>query len=273
MFFQTLNDVVSCLNASQITAERFVWTDSWNEHRERLKIEKETNRRLSLVSPSYRILLQELGLASKGETFRFVARACETKNYICEKNGYRLEPFQTEIFRAIIASRLDRIFGSDASRHRLQALETLGVVSNDDVNRYRSDPTGSVAQKLNSLCEEYSRKYIVVKAPRRSGKNFAAQIAVVALLIHEANVTVVNWAQSMACAMLNCEEITKLLEVCKSKYPALSYRSTKEGVVVWPRRGMQSTLRVKPNTANVSINTLYDIVINHLCALCNERRR
>ena len=197
-----------------------VWTDSWKEYRDREKREEDTNRRLSVIRPAFRVLMRELNVSSKSETYHFVERACDTKRYICEKKGYRLEPFQNEIFRAIIASRLDRIFGSDASRHRLRALETLGVVSTDDATRYRSDPSGNIATKLSRLCEEFSRKYIVVKAPRRSGKNLVSQIAVVALLIHEPNVTVVNWAQSMTCAMLNCEEILKLLEICKAKYPA-----------------------------------------------------
>jgi len=241
--------------------KRVVWKDSWNEHRECEKREQEANRRLSVIRPSFRVLMKELNVSSKSETYHFVEQACETKRYICEKKGYRLEPFQNEIFRAIVASRLDRIFGSDAPRHRLRALETLGVISNDDATRYRSDPTGNIAKQISRLCEEFSRKYIVVKAPRRSGKNLVSQIAVVALLIHEPNVTVVNWAQSMSCAMLNCEEILKLLEICKIKYPALNYRRTKEGIVVWPRRGLRSTLKVKPNTANVSFSLTNYIIL------------
>lgn len=229
-----------------------IWIDSFNEYLEFEKHREATDRRLSVIQPSFRVLLTEMNATSKSETEHFVNRACETKRYICERKGYRLEPFQNEIFRAIIASRLDRVFGTESSTQRLKALETLGVVSSEDASRYRSDPTGNIAKKLSSLCEEFSRKYIVVKAPRRSGKNLVSQIAVVALLIHEPNVTVVNWAQTMSCAMLNCEEILNLLEICKAKYPALDYRRTKEGVVVWPRRGLRSILRVKPNTANVS---------------------
>jgi hypothetical protein len=253
MFSSTIEATIVSSGPFDAGGKNAVWADSWNEYRESEIREEETNRRMCVVRPSFRVLMQEMNVASKSEAYHFVERACETKRYICEKKGYRLEPFQNEIFRAIIASRLDRVFGSDASRHRLRALETLGVVSNDDTTRYRSDPTGNIARKLSRLCEEFSRKYIVVKAPRRTGKNLVSQIAVVVLLLHEPNVTVVNWAQSMACAMLNCEEILKLLDICKSKYPALNYRSTKEGVVVWPRRGLRSTLRVKPNTANVSI--------------------
>lgn len=234
-----------------------VWAESWKEHEKREKLENEMNKRLTAIQPSFRVLMKELNLASKSETYHFVEHACETMNYICQRKCYRLEPFQHEIFRAIISSRLDRVFGSDASRHRLRALETLGIVSSDDAIRSRMDPGGIEACKIKRLCEEFSRKYIVVKAPRRSGKNLISQIAVVVLLIHEPNVTVVNWAQSMACAMLNCEEILNLLEICKSKFPALDYSSSKEGVVVWPRRGLRSTLRVKPNTANVSCYFLF----------------
>ena len=237
---------------SEDGTRRAVWTDSWNEYRAQRKQRDNNDRRLSLIRPSYRVLMTELNMSLKSETHRFIERACETKRYICDKKGYRLEPFQNEIFRAIVASRMDRIFGADASKHRLGALETLGVVSSEDVAQYRYDPGGNTAKRLNRLCDEFSRKYIVVKAPRRSGKNLVSQIAVTALLVHEPNVTVVNWAQTLSCAMLNCEEILQLLEICKVKYPALDYRRTKEGIVVWPHRGLRSILRAKPNTANVS---------------------
>ncbi len=245
MFTGSLEAALS--NAGNVT--KALWSEPYREYQEEEARQRDRRVFLQNLQPAHRVLGQSLLQGSRNDTFQFVKRSCDTRDFICESRGCRLEPFQKEIFCAIVASRLDRVFGTDASNHRLVALQLLGVLTADDVASYRRNPTSA---RVNALIEEYSRKCIVVKAPRRSGKNFAAQIAVVALLLHEPDVRVVNWAQSVHCAMLNCEEIVRLLDVCKAKNPGISYRVVKEGLNVYPCKGRKSIFRVKPNTANVS---------------------
>ena len=42
-----------------------VWTESWKDHQKREKLENEMNKRLTVIQPSFRVLMKELNLASK----------------------------------------------------------------------------------------------------------------------------------------------------------------------------------------------------------------
>lgn len=237
---------------------RAPWTDACEEHERSVREASNLVDRMQTVIFSRDVLLAEFTLSLNVQRSRFVDDTCHTRDYICRRKGIRLEPFQLGIFNAVVASRLDRIYGVNVHKYRLEGLAKLGVISDVDFARFsRNQVTTELSNRLAAICEEYSRKYIVVKAPRRSGKNVAAQIAVTSLLVHEPNVVVVNWAQNIRCAELNCEQIGDLLQICRDKYLGLEFQSAKECLTVYPKVGSRSTLRIKPNTANVSILIIF----------------
>jgi hypothetical protein len=260
MFSLSANDVLDGLPRDVHGA----WTSACNEHERAVSEASELEDRVQWVNFSQDVLLAEFTLSLNSQRSSFVDDACNTRDYICRRKGLRLEPFQREIFNAVVASRLDRVYGVNSHKYRIKGLAKLGVINDNDFARFsRNDVSKDFSRRLAEICEEYSRKYIVVKAPRRSGKNVAAQIAVATLLVHEPNVVVVNWAQNIRCAELNCEQISDLLNICRDRYPGLEVQTAKDCLTIYPKVGSRSTLRIKPNTANVSIH-LYYINIFHI---------
>lgn len=185
----------------------------------------------------------------------FIKSCWQTIQFLCRRNGIALEFFQIELIRSVLFSRIPKIYGHSCLTQKVEALEGLGVISPEEKNIFLQGQNIRVNAYVNSKIEEYSKRYVVVKAPRRSGKNFAGQIVMTALLVHEHAISIVTWAQDLRNGQSNKMAIENHLELLRTAMPSLTFSSTINSITVYPRPGYGSTLKIKPNTSSVS-NTI-----------------
>lgn len=171
----------------------------------------------------------------------------DTVKTLCRLKNFVFEPFQEDMYRAIILSRLRHVFGDEARNFFLPVMKLLGMVSEYERK-----------ERVYDLVEEYDHKFIVVMVPRRSGKNTLAQIVSTSLLLHEPIPTsIIVWAQDMNSAVLNKENIADNLSLLKrSTCTNIEFKVTGDTITVYRADRSKAILRVKPNSPNVSIKGL-----------------
>ena len=197
-------------------------------------------------------------------------RTIDTVRLLCREKKFTFEPFQEDMFRSIILSRLRHFFGDESNKFFVTVMKMMGMVPGHFDER-TCDRASLL--KLRRKIEEYDQKFIVVMVPRRSGKNATAQIIATSLLLHEPAAAIMIWAQDMNCALLNKENIAENLALLKARTcMTFDFRISGDTLSVVRPDGSRSVMRVKPNSPNVSSSSCYSINYRkqlHDCICCH----
>ena len=185
--------------------------------------------------------------------------AIDTVHLLCREKHFTFEPFQDEMFKAIMLSRLRHFFGDEAKKYVVPVMKMLNMVD-EHFDEQTCDRISLL--RLQKKIEEYDQKFVVVMVPRRSGKNATAQIIATSLLLHEPAAAIMIWAQDMNCALLNKENIAENLALLKARtHMSFDFRISGDTVSVIRSDASRSIMRVKPNSPNVSMYSFIYIYI------------
>lgn len=129
---------------------------------------------------------------------------------LAEKNQMHLEPFQLEAIRACIASTSKRMLKHNVYKYKQQILYELGMTENVTSNSTLVLDKERM-KEINTLFQDYAKRFIAVIAPRRNGKSKAGKLFVAVNAVFEQSARIVLIAHNMNAVLLYKNELLQIL--------------------------------------------------------------
>ena len=124
---------------------------------------------------------------------------------ITEKLKMRLEPFQLETIRACICSRAVRLLNQELFKYVPSIMRALGLIGSIDLET-------KTETEIHSLFESYSKRFVVVVAPRRNGKSKSSKLFVAVNAVCEEGSVIVLLAHQINAVLLYKDDILSYLQ-------------------------------------------------------------
>jgi hypothetical protein len=139
-----------------------------------------------------------------------IAEMMKMSIHLAEKNRMHLEPFQLEAIRACIASTSRRMLKHNVYKYKQHILYELGMIENVTLNSTLALDKDRT-KEINSLFQDYAKRFIAVIAPRRNGKSKAGKLFVAVNAVYEESARIVLIAHNMNAVLLYKNELLQIL--------------------------------------------------------------
>ena len=139
-----------------------------------------------------------------------IAEMMKMSILLAEINRMHLEPFQLEAIRACIASTSKRMLKHNVYKYKQHILYELGMIENVTLNSSLALDKERV-NEINTLFQDYAKRFIAVIAPRRNGKSKAGKLFVAVNAVFEESARIVLIAHNMNAVLLYKNELLQIL--------------------------------------------------------------